>query len=245
MRHVLTKTISMIVLFSLIVAACGDDDSEPEPPSEIVLLTHDSFFVSDGIWDRFEAETGLRVRVLMAGGAGAMVNQAILTKDNPIADVMFGIDNTLLTRALDEDLFIAFLPLSSIHVPDEFRLDELNRVTPIDFGDVCVNFDRNAFLEAGVPIPTNLGDLPQPAYRGRLVVQDPATSSPGLAFLLATIAAFPETDDYTWEDYWRDLVANDVLVTSGWEEAYNTHFSGSGTVIDRSSFPMPRLPLPR
>lgn len=129
------------------------------------------------------------MRVLPPGDAGAMVNQAILTKDNPIADVLFGIDNTFLSRALDEGISVLYESSRLVGVPTTLQLDPSHRVTPIDFGDVCLNYDKEAFGTT-VPLPGSLRDLTAPTYRGMLVVEDPATSSPGLAFLLATIAAF-------------------------------------------------------
>ncbi len=230
----------LLLAASLAVAACGDDaatttaaaTTEPAP-SELVLMTHDSFAVSDGVLEAFTAETGIVVSVLQAGDAGTMLSQAILTKDDPIADVLYGIDNTFLSRALDEDLFLPYTSPRLDVVPGDLVLDAEHRVTPIDFGDVCLNYDKEAFASSGLPVPETLRNLADPRYDGTLVVEDPASSSPGLAFLLATIATFPEGGDYDWRDYWSDLAANDVLVTSGWEEAYYSSFSGGSGEGDR------------
>ena len=154
-----------------------------------------------------------------------MVNQAVLTKDNPLADVIFGVDNTFLTRALEADVFAPYESPLLASVAPELQID--TRVTPIDFGDVCINWDKGYFAGAGLTPPETLLDLTDPAYRELLVVQNPATSSPGLAFLFATIAHFGETGDYTWIDYWTDLRDNDVLVTSGWEESYYSYFTAA------------------
>jgi thiamine transport system substrate-binding protein len=161
-----------------------------------------------------------------------MVNQAILTRDAPLAHVLFGVDNTFLSRALDADIFEPYSSPGLADVPRELILDEEGRVTPIDYGDVCLNIDREAF-DADTPAPVGLEDLVQPAYRSMLVVQNPATSSPGLSFLLATIARFGEDGEYTWRDFWRELRDNDVLVTSGWEDAYYGAFSGGAGEGDR------------
>ncbi len=229
------KRAGLLVLLNLAVAvaACaGPGPSQtPAPPSELVLMSHDSFAVSDAVLERFQAEQGVTVRVLRAGDAGSMVNQAILTRDNPLADVLFGVDNTFLSRALDADIFAPYQSAELGAVPDALELDAEHRVTPIDYGDVCVNFDRAAFT--GAPPPQTIDDLTQPAYRSMLVVQNPATSSPGLAFMLATIERFGESGEYTWLDYWRDLRDNDVLVASGWEEAYFSRFSGGSGEGDR------------
>jgi thiamine transport system substrate-binding protein len=218
----LPRTTALVLAAALFVAACAD--STPDS-SEVTLLTHDSFLVSDGVLEGFTEETGITVTVLKSGDAGTMVNQAILTKDNPIADVLYGIDNTFLSRAVGEELFAPYRAAGIDRVPAALHVDD-DAVTPIDFGDVCINTDIGGLAGIDVTAPASLLDLTDPAYRGLFVVQNPSTSSPGLAFLLATIETFGEEGDYTWQDYWADLVANDVLITQGWEEAYNLEFSG-------------------
>jgi len=217
-----------VVVLALTLAACSQGGSEPantQTPEQITLLTHDAFAVSDGILQDFANETGIEVHVLRSDDAGTMLNQAILTKDNPIADVMYGIDNTFLSRALSEGIFEPYTSSSLSAVPESLRAG--GQVTPIDYGDVCINYDKAAFENDTPPVPRTIDDLADPAYRDMLVVEDPATSSPGLAFLLATIAKFGETGDYTWQDYWRDLVANGVKVDAGWTEAYYSDFSAA------------------
>ena len=212
------------VMLAGVVFTAGCTGATPDS-SEVALLTHDSFLVSEGLLEAFTEETGITVTVLRSGDAGTMVNQAILTKDNPIADVLYGIDNTFLSRAMSEGLFVPYSAAGIEAVPAGLRVED-DPVTPIDFADVCINTDIAGLDGIGVAPPTSLRDLTDPAYRGLFVVQDPSTSSPGLAFLLATIDTFGEEGDYTWQRYWADLVANDVLITRGWEQAYNLEFSG-------------------
>jgi thiamine transport system substrate-binding protein len=200
-----------------------------DTPAELVLITHDSFALSDGVLEGFTTETGIEVTVLESGDAGTMLSQTILTKDNPIADVAYGVDNTFLSRALAEGIFLEYMSPLLADVPSDLHADP--RVTPIDFGYVCINYDRAAFEIK--PPPSSLADLTLPDYRDMLVVEDPATSSPGLAFLLATIATFGETGDYTWQDYWQDLRDNGVEVTPGWTEAYIGAFTAGGGDGDR------------
>jgi len=225
------KRFSVLLLAALttlttLLGACGGG-----APETIRLLTHDSFRITEETAAAFTTATGWRLEVLPAGDAGSMVNQAILAAGNPVADVLFGVDTTFLSRALDADLFIPYeSPALGALVPG-LATDPEHRVTPIDYGDVCLNYDKAAFTTT--PPPQSPADLTAPAYRGMLVVEDPATSSPGLAFLLATIAAYGEAGDYTWQDYWADLRANDVRVTSGWEEAYYGSFSGGSGEGDR------------
>lgn len=213
---------------AILAAGCGGDDAAA--PREVVLVTHDSFAVSKPVVRAFERETGSRLRILQGGDAGEALNRALLTAGNPQGDVFFGLDNNLLSRALDGDLFAAYRSPQLEHVPSEYVLDDEHRVTPIDHGEVCLNVDRGWFADRGLAPPRSLDDLVAPRYRGLLVVQNPATSTPGLAFLLATIARYGDE----WRGWWRSVRRNDVLVVDGWEEAYTTRFSGaSGSKGDR------------
>ncbi len=235
MRHA-HRIIILALLFALVSASCGDDatepaDSDPAPDGEdtaavdiegqtITVMTHDSFAISDATLEAFTTDTGVTVQLLSSGDTGQMISEAILTAGNPLADVMFGVDNTFLQRALDADLFEPYTSVNADDIIDGLDLDPAGRVTPIDFGDVCVNYWIDALPAAA---PTSLEELTDPAYADHLVVQSPETSSPGLAFLLATIAG---TDD--WEQYWTDLVDNGVTVTAGWEDAYYGEFVAGG-----------------
>ena len=238
--HPIRVLLALLLVPALLLAACGDDDdptgdirAENDPndiaddiePVTITLVTHDSFDVSDEVLEEFEADTGIEVEVLMAGDAGTVVNQAILTEGDPQGDVLFGIDNNLLSRAFAEDLFVVYESPALDRVPAELVLDAEHRVTPIDLGDVCLNYDIAALEERGLEPPTSIDVLTDPAYAGTLVVENPATSSPGLAFLLATVEEYGRDG---WQEYWQGLVDNDVEVASGWEEAYYGSFSGGG-----------------
>jgi thiamine transport system substrate-binding protein len=196
--------------------------SAASSPTTITLVTHDSFAVSKSVLKAFEHQSGITVKVLQAGDAGAALNQVILTKSNPVGDVFFGVDNTFLSRALQAGVFEKYAPAALSTVPATYQLDPSHRVTPVDHGDVCINYDKQWFAEQKLAVPKTLDDLTKPAYKGRLVVENPATSSPGLAFQLATIAKY---GDGGWRDYWSKLRANDVKVDDGWESAYDGDFT--------------------
>ena len=210
-------TVALAIAVAM-AAGCGGG----ETPTEVVLLTHDSFAVSKRVKQAFEAETGLTLRVLQAGDANETLNRALLTAGDPQADVIFGIDDSVLSRALEGELLDAYSSDGLESVAEEFSPPD-DRVTPIDHGEVCLNVDRGWFADRGIAPPKTLVDLTFPRYRNLLVVENPATSSPGLAFLLATVARF----DGKWEGYWRKLRANGVLAVDGWEEAYTQQFSGA------------------
>jgi thiamine transport system substrate-binding protein len=149
----------------------------------------------------------------------------VLTAGDPVADVMYGIDTTFLCRGLAADLFLPYEPAALADVPDEYEYGDEHLVTPIDVGDVCVNYSKETYPDPD-DAPRDLGDLTDDRFADQFVTENPETSSPGFAFLLATIARYGEDG---WEDYWTDLRRNGVLVTSGWEEAYNDAFgAGSG-----------------
>ncbi|MFB4192821.1 thiamine ABC transporter substrate-binding protein [Streptomyces carpaticus] len=218
-----------LAMASVTLTACGSggdsDGAGNQGGEQVTLVTHDSFNVSPEVLERFTEETGYRVQILRAGDAGVVVNQAVLSKNNPQGDVLFGIDNTLLSRALDEGVFAPYEAAGLAAIPETYQLDAgEHRVTPVDTGDICVNYDRAYFAEHELAPPQTLDDLIDPAYRDLLVVQNAATSSPGLGFLLGTVAAY---GDDGWQEYWQALRDNGVEVVDGWEQAYNERFSGA------------------
>lgn len=192
--------------------------------SELVVMTHDSFSASKGVIKQFETQSGVKLKFLKAGDTGAALNQAILSKSNPLADVFYGIDNTYLTRALKADMFLSYASPELKNISQQYKLDPTNTLLPVDFGDVCLNYDKNWFKEKGIKPPQNLNDLILPEYKDLTVVENPATSSPGLAFLLATIDQYG-VDGYL--KYWKSLRANNVLVTNGWNSAYWGEFTAA------------------
>ena len=187
-------------------------------------MTHDSFSVSTAVVEAFERANNATVSFVKSGDAGAALNKAILSKSSPLADAFFGVDNTFLTRALDADIFEAYASPVLSSIPAEFQLDPDHRLLPVDYGDVCINFDKTYFASRSLSVPASLDDLLRPEYRGLLVVENPASSSPGLAFLLATVKHY---GDPGYLDFWTKLRQNDVQVVDGWETAYYTNFSGS------------------
>lgn len=216
----------LLVLLALVIVAtaCNGGQTATTVRPVVRLMTHDSFDMSAELLVAFEEETGIQVQVFKAGDGGEMVNKAILSRDAPLADVMFGVDNTFLSRALENDIFIPYeSPLLS-DVDDELKVDEAFRVSPVDYGDICLNYDVGWFAERQLAPPASLAALADPAYAGLTVVENAATSTPGLGFLLATIDTYGE-DGYL--NYWRQLVANDVLVVDGWEQAYYSHFTAA------------------
>ncbi|MEV3931545.1 thiamine ABC transporter substrate-binding protein [Streptomyces sp. NPDC053728] len=213
-----------------VLAGCGGSDDKASGDTgagskTVTLVSHDSFNASDAVLKAFTKETGYQVKVLKSGDAGAALNQEILTKGSPRGDVFFGVDNTLLSRALDNGLFTPYEAKGLDRVAADARLDaDRHRVTPVDTGDICVNYDKKYFADKKLDPPNSFDDLLKPAYKDLLVTENAATSSPGLGFLLGTVATYGETG---YQDYWKKLKDNGVKTVDGWEQAYNDEFSGS------------------
>lgn len=193
--------------------------------AELRVLAHASFALPKPLLAQFEKDAGVTLRISKAGDAGEMLNKLILTRANPIADVVFGIDNVLATKALDAQVLDAYpdSPSKAGFSPSAVTLP--GGIVPVDYGYVTLNYDKAWFAKKGLAVPRSLDDLTQPAYAKLLVVQNPATSSPGNAFLLATIGAMGEDKAFAW---WARMRANGVKVAKGWSEAYYTDFSHSG-----------------
>ena len=194
--------VSLLAASSLLLAGCAPAD---QAATKVTLVAHDSFAISDESIAEFQEASGLELEIIRAGDAGSLTNRLVLTKDSPIADVVFGIDNTFRG------------------VADENGIVEGDLV-PVDYADVCFNYDRLWFEKRGITPPASWRDLTKPAYNSLTVVTNPLSSSPGLAFLAITVAAFGEQ---SFEQYWKELRDNGVMVAAGWEEAYFTYFSGS------------------
>ncbi|GAA2226232.1 thiamine ABC transporter substrate-binding protein [Streptomyces amakusaensis] len=215
------------------LAACGGGEPAGDGASgstgtkskTVTLVSHSSFAASEAVLKQFTKETGYQVKVLKSDDAGAALNKEILTKGSPQGDVFFGVDNTLLSRALDNGLFTPYEAKGLDQVEAGVQLDAgKHRVTPVDTGDVCVNYDKKYFADKKLAPPRTFDDLIKPEYKDLLVVENAATSSPGLGFVLGTVARY---GDSGWQDYWKKLKDNGVAVVDGWDQAYNEEFSGS------------------
>lgn len=194
------------------------------------VVTHDSFALPEELIAAFETDTGYTVEQSAPGDGGALVNQLILTKDAPLGDVAYGVDNTFASRALTEDVFASYTSPALPASAEQYLVPGSDALTPVDIGDVCLNVDHEWFAEAGIAEPTTFEDLLEPEYADLTVVSNPATSSPGMAMLAATVGAFGE-DGYA--QYWAGMRENGLKVTSGWSDAYYVDFSGSEGQGDR------------
>jgi thiamine transport system substrate-binding protein len=219
------KITRLLFAFCFLLSACASQATPTQnaEPQTLTVMTHDSFAVSQDVVTAFETANNAKVSFIQSGDAGAALNKAILTKDAPLADVFYGVDNTFLSRALQADIYEPYASPQLANIPDAFKLDSTNNALPVDYGDVCINYDKKYFTDNSLAIPQSLEDLTKTEYANLLVMENPATSSTGLAFMLATVAHFG--DGYL--DYWKSLKANGVVIVDGWETAYYTNFSAS------------------
>ncbi len=213
-----------ILLVVILIAVALLSACSPGGPVTLTVMTHDSFAASQSVITAFEQANNVKLVFLKSGDAGVALNKAILTKDAPLADVFYGVDNTFLSRALAAGIYEPYASPILAKIPASFQLDPSDQALPVDYGDICINYDIAYFSSHNLPVPGSLEDLLKPEYKSLLVVENPATSSPGLGFLLATIKHFG-TQGYL--DYWTALRTNGVVVVDGWETAYYTNFSGS------------------
>lgn len=226
------KSIVAVIAATLVLAGCTTTTTAPETP-KLVLVTHDSFALSDGTLAQFTKQTGIEVEVQAGGDAGELANKLVLTKDSPLGDVVFGIDNTFASRVVDAGVLTSYVSPDVTDAEAQYLLPEGSGggyLTPIDSGDVCVNVDHAWFTENAVAEPATLDDLLKPEYKNLLVVEAANSSSPGLAFLLATIAAKGENG---WQQYWQGLVDNGAKIDASWSDAYYVDFSGPSSEGDR------------
>lgn len=224
-----TRLFYSLLAIALFLSACSPAATSPTStsaaPRTLLVMTHDSFSASQSVITAFETANNAKVQFLASGDTGTALNKAILAKDNPFADVFYGVDNTFLSRALSEGIFIPYKSSMLAEIPTKYQLDPQDRALPVDWGDVCPIYDSLYFIQHNLQPPQNLEDLAKPDYKNLLVVENPATSSPGLSFLLTTIGHFG-TDKYL--DYWSTLVANNVTVENDWTAAFYTDYTISG-----------------
>ena len=187
--------------------------SGKKAPKDVVLVTHDSFVMSKELIADFNKTTGFRLRLLRAGDAGSLTNRLILTKASPIGDAVFGIDNTFSGVATSNHIIHGSLKAT-------------------DFGDVCFNYDKTWFSQRKFAVPASVSELTLPKFKGLTVIENPNTSSTGLAFLAATVEIFGNSGLLS---YWKSLKNNGVKVDNGWEAAYYKDFSGSS---GKGAFPI-------
>ncbi|WP_415505109.1 thiamine ABC transporter substrate-binding protein [Actinomyces slackii] len=224
-RGLLGAAGAVIALLGLGLAACSGSGGSGAGSKKVTVVTHDSFSLSEDVLASFSSETGYELVHTTSGDAGALVNKLVLTKDAPLGDAVFGIDNTYASRALEQGIIDTTTAVTLPASAKPYIVEDTPALAPIDMGDVCLNIDTAYFSSKGLTPPATFEDVAKPEYAGLLVAIDPSTSSTGMAWLLATVGHFGAEG---FADYWKSLVAGGARIDAGWEEAYYTNFSGAG-----------------
>lgn len=231
----LTKKFSRIVVAftAIALAGCSLIDQQAKESNAnagkgngktVTILTHDSFALDKADIAAFEKESGYKLKTISAGD-GTVINHLRLKKDAPVVDGFYGIDNFTSAELLAENLAADLgKPVKFDAAVDAKSAVLDNKLVAIDHGDVCLNVDRKWFDSKHLAPPANFDDLLKPEYKKMTVLTDPVASTPGLAFLAATVAKY---GDDGWKEYWQKLLANGAKVASGWSAAYYQDFSGA------------------
>lgn len=203
----------------------------------LTLLTYDSFALSKGLLEGFTAATGIGVVVRNGGDSGRVARSLVANRATPQADVVWGLGATNLQTAYAGAVLYPYMARTRSDMPSAFtKLVPNNEATPVAYRDVCVNYDKAFLTEQKLRVPTSFEDLIRPEFKNKFVVENPATSSTGLAFLLATIRHFGATG---WQPYWTALRANEVKVVDSWAEAYQSNFTaGNPAGLTPGTFPL-------
>ena len=216
------------VIFILVIAAMMLLFTGAFAQDTLTILTYDSFAVSSDLVEAFENENNVKLQFIEAGAGGEVIARAVLTKDDPIADVIIGFDFSQFGKVFANDILEAYDSPELANIPEIYQLDAESRALPFNFGEICINYDKKYFADHDLAVPASLDDLLKPEYKGLLVTQDPSASNTGIGFLIATIEQYGE-DGFV--DYWNELIRNGLVIGNSWSSTYYTNFSaasGSG-----------------
>ncbi len=233
------RTLHFFLLFftSLTVFAGGSGEKSPQsmqngqPSADaagpLEIYCYDSFASEWGpgpaITAAFQEQTGIEVNLHAPGDAVTVLNQLIVEKERPVADVVIGLDNSMLSRAVEAGVLEAYKSPKLETVPEELVFDSSFFLLPYDYGHFAICYDSAALKNP----PQSLEDLTRPEYADSLVLMDPRTSSPGLGFLLWTAAVYGSQ----WEDYWKRLQPSILTITDSWSQAYTMFTAGEAPLV--------------
>ena len=208
MKRILLAAVTAVLLMPAVQAQ-----------TEVRLAVHKSFSLPKDAFAAFERANDAKVSVIKAGSGNELVNKLVLSRAQPIADAVYGLDNTTVLKAKEGGILAAAQP------PSAAVTAALPHAAAVDTGYIAVNYDKAWFAKNKLPLPQSLEDLAKPQYKDLLAMPNPGLSSTGLGFLLANIQGMGEKQAFDW---WAKMRANGVKVTKDWSEAYYTEFSRNG-----------------
>lgn len=224
----LAKRLLIVLMVLPAAAVIAGGALEPETNEQkLVIYTYDSFASDWGpagiVIPPFEEKYGIEVDLKAAGDSGSVLSRVILEKEDPKADLIIGIDNNMLAKALSEEVLEDYRPQNINKVPEHLIFDKSFHAIPFDYGFFAINYDSQ---KIDVP-PSSLEDLTKNDFQDSLILMDPRTSSPGLGFLLWTISVYG--DDFT--DYWKRLKPSILTITDGWDSGYGLYTAGEAPLV--------------
>ena len=230
---------AIMIVLNLGISGCIsqtiDEDGIPVPDNisttddgELVIVTYDVYGLTEHMLANFENVSGYNITMTKLDDAGSVLDHLLQYKGAQVSDLAIGLDNTYLQTAIDNNVLW----------PHEVNLSGLSEIAlapydgvlaaPFDHGYICLNYDSSVVDGTNYTVPTSLWDLTSSEWAGKVAIPSPESSSPGRIFMTATTDYFANDDDNTteWTDWWTAMKNNDVIITSGWSEAYVTHYTG-------------------
>lgn len=231
MKKTMSSAILMLSVATMLFAGGSQENNDSSEPAEtentLIIYTYDSFASEWGpagiVIPPFEEKYGIKVELKSAGDSGQVLSRVILEKEDPQADIMIGLDNNMLAKALAEDVLDVYKPENIGKVQEHLIFDDSFHAIPFDYGYFAINYDSQSMTNP----PASLEDLTKSEYADSLILMDPRTSSPGLGFLLWTISVYG--DDFT--DYWDRLKPSILTITDGWDSGYGLYTAGEAPMV--------------
>lgn len=183
--------------------AAGTEAAGEEEPV-LVVYTARSEALNNAVIPEFEKDTGIKVEVVVAG-TGELLKRAQSEKDNPLGDIFWVADQTMLSSS--KDLFMEYVSPEDANMLDAFR-NNTGYFTPA-FADPTVMI-VNKDLKGGMKID-GFEDLLNPELKGKIAFGDPVNSSSAFQSLLAMLYGMGKDgdplSDQAW-DYVDQFIAN-------------------------------------
>lgn len=217
-----TLTITALTATTMLAAPAAAQDSTAERPT-LTIYTYESFTAEWGpgplIEAAFEAQCECDLEWVSVADGVALLNRLRLEGARSRADVVLGLDDALVAEAEATGLFAPHGLDLEWNVPGGFASDVF---VPYDYGHFAVVYDS----EAIEPL-ASLRALVDGEGEGKIVVQDPRSSTPGLGLLRWVRAVYGDEAPQAWER----LSDRILTVTPGWSEAYGLFTAGEAPMV--------------
>jgi len=187
----------------------------------LTVYTYDSFASDWGPGPAakaaFETTCGCEVQFVAVGDGAGLLARLRLEGARTDADVVIGLDTSLMASASDSGLFAPSGITAAYDLPVEWTDPTF---VPFDWGWFA--FVANASEGEG---PKTFEDLA--ASDLKIVIEDPRASTPGLGLVMWIKAAYGDRAG----EIWANLADNIVTVTPGWSEAYGLFLEGEADAV--------------